>query len=180
MIEKELVFEYNLNYSYLFDITTNNNHDFVSIIDDLKEYRQGKWNNNKRKDIIQFIFKDIPTEFLSIASVFIKDNIIPLKLKLKIIENNSEKIIIKVRANLLNKLMNIITKFINIKLFISLININNNQTKVITKYIIKSILPNDIIDKINYYIETKLNNNYISKSDTYLKNLAIKINNNGK
>ncbi len=46
-IEKELIFEYNLNYSYLFDITTNNNFDFVSIIDDLKEYKQGKWNNNK-------------------------------------------------------------------------------------------------------------------------------------
>lgn len=178
-VEKELIFQYDLNYLYLFDITTNNNHDFVSIIDDLKEYRQGQWKNNKRKDIIQFIFNDIPSEFLSITSMIIKNNIIPLKLKLKVIENNSEQIIIKLRANLLNKLINIITKIINVKLFVTIININNNQTKVIIKYIIKSILPNDIIDKINNYIETKLNNNYIIKSDTYLKNLAIKINNNG-
>ena len=150
---------------------------FLPIFDDLKEYRQGQWKNNKRKDIIQFIFNDIPSEFLSITSMIIKNNIIPLKLKLKVIENNSEQIIIKLRANLLNKLINIITKIINIKLFVTIININNNQTKVIVKYIIKSILPNDIIDKINNYIETKLNNHYIIKSDTYLKNLAIKINN---
>ena len=104
-VEKELIFQYDLNYLYLFDITTNNNHDFVSIIDDLKEYRQGQWKNNKRKDIIQFIFNDIPSEFLSITSMIIKNNIIPLKLKLKVIENNSEQIIIKLRANLLNKLI---------------------------------------------------------------------------
>jgi len=178
MIEKELFFEYNLNYQYLFDITANNNYDFVSIIDDLKEYRQGLWKNNKRKDIIQFILNDIPTEFLSITSMIIKNNIIPIKIKLKIIENNSQQITIKVCCNLLNKLMNIITKIINIKLFITIININNIKSKVIVKYVIKSILPHDIIDKINNYIESKINNNYIIKSDTYLKNLAIKINNN--
>lgn len=178
MIEKELIFEYNLNYLYLFNITTNNNTDFVNIIEDLKEYKQGIWKNNKRKDIIQFIFNDIPSEFLSITSMIIKNNIIPLKLKLKIIENNSDIIIIKLRANLLNKIMNIITKIINVKIFVSIININNTHSKIIVKYIIKSILPKEIIDKINNYIELKLNNNYILKSDNYLKNLAIKINNN--
>ena len=170
MIEKELIFDYDINYKYLFDITTNNNYEILQIINDLKEYRQGIWKENKRKDIIHFIYKDAPIEI-------IKDGNIPLKLKIKLIENNENEIIIQVKVRLLNKLMNIINKIINAKCYFKLININNNKSKVIVQYQIKTLLPKDINDKIENYIDLKINNNFIKKIDSYLIELANKINN---
>ena len=71
MIEKELKFHYNQNFKHLFDITTNNNQEILKIIDDLREYKQGVWNKNKRKDIIVFTFSDIPQEFKMITDMII-------------------------------------------------------------------------------------------------------------
>lgn len=170
MIQKELYFEYDINYNYLFDIICNNNSEILKIIDDLKEYRQGNWKENKRKDVIHFKFKDAPLEI-------IKDGNIPLKLKIKLLENTSNNIKCKIKIRLLNKLLNIISKIINTEIYFELININDRQTKVIIRYIIKTLLPSEINDKIENYIDTKLNNNFIKKFDYYLKDLAIKINN---
>ena len=169
MIEKELFFEYDINFKYLFDIVANNNSEILKIIDDLKEYRQGIWREDKRKDIIHFKFNDAPLEI-------IKDGNIPLKLKLKLFENNDNVIIGQVKIRILNKLLNIVSKIINSKCYFELININDKQTKVIIKYQIKTLLPPDINDKIEKYIDTKIKNNFIKKIDHYLKELAIKIN----
>jgi len=171
MIEKELLFNYNLNYKYLFEITTNNNAEILKIIDELKDYKQGQWNGNKRKDLIEFKINDIPDILKSLISTIIIDNIIPLKLKLKLEKNDDSLIIIKLKANLLNKVAKLILKLINVKIFVIIENIDNKSSNVIIKYKIKSILPSSIVKIIDEYIEYKINNNFIKKFDNYLKNL---------
>lgn len=171
MIEKELLFNYNNNYRYIFDITTNNNEEILKILDDLKEYKQGVWKNNKRKDFIEFKINDIPDILKTITSSIIVDNNLPLKLKIKLIEDSENKIIMKIKANLINKVANLLLKILNLKVITTIENNNNISSKVKIKYIIKSILPSSIIDIIDKYIETKLNNNFIAKIDKYLKQL---------
>lgn len=170
MIQKELYFEYDINYNYLYDITVNNNSEILKIINELKEYRQGIWKEDKRKDVIHFKFKDAPLEV-------IKDGNIPLKLKIKLLEYTNENIKCQIKIRLLNKLLNIISKIINTKIYFELININDKQSKVIIRYIIKTLLPADLNDKIENYIDDKINNNFVKKIDCYLKELTIKINN---
>jgi hypothetical protein len=177
MIEKELIFEYKLNYLFLFHITIDNNSQILSIFEDLRDYKQGNWKNNKRKDIIQFYLNDIPDDLLTLISIFIKNNVVPLKIKIKILENNDSNIKLKVKVNLLNKLLNVITKIINFTLYCDIIKIDDNNTKVIIKYVIKSILSQELIQNIDNYIDTKLNNKFISRFDNYLKKLDISINN---
>jgi hypothetical protein len=171
MIEKELLFNYNLNYKYLFDITTNNNVEILKIIDELNDYKQGVWKGNKRKDLIDFKINDIPELFKSFTSGLISDNVIPLKIKIKLLKNDDESIIIKIKANLVNRIANLIFKLINLKIFATIEKINDNSSNVKIKYIIKSILPSSIMEMIDKYIEQKLNNNFIRKFDNYLKNL---------
>jgi antitoxin component of RelBE/YafQ-DinJ toxin-antitoxin module len=173
MIEKELFFHYKINYKYLFDITTDNNSEIIKIIDDLKDYKQGIWKGNKRKDLIEFTVHDIPEAFKLLASAIIVDNNLPLKIKFKLIENNDKTIKMKIKANLLNKMANLILKFINLKIIATIDNIDNYSSNVKIKYIIKTILPSSIVELINTYIENKLNNNFIKKIDNYLKNLRI-------
>lgn len=172
MIEKELVFHYNHNFKFLFDITTNNNQELLKIIDDLKEYKQGVWNKDKRKDFIYFTFSDIPDEFKTITDMLIVDNIIPLKLKIKLLENNNKKIIMKIKGNLINKLANLISKIINIKFIVTIEDCGNgHETDVKIRYIIKSFLPESFISKVDNYIDGKLNNRFIKKIDNYLSQL---------
>lgn len=173
MIEKELLFNYNLNYKYLFDITTNNNSEIIKIIEDLKDYKQGIWKDNKRKDLIEFKVHDIPEAFKSLAGAIIVDNYFPLKIKFKLIENNDKTIKMKIKVNLLNKIANLILKFINLKIIATIDNIDNYSSNIKIKYIIKTILPSSIVELIDKYIEKKLNNNFINKIDNYLKNLKI-------
>jgi hypothetical protein len=173
MIEKELLFNYNLNYKYLFDITTNNNVEILKIIDELNDYKQGVWKGNKRKDLIDFKINDIPELFKSFTSGLISDNVIPLKIKIKLLKNDDESIIIKIKANLVNRIANLIFKLINLKIFATIEKINDNSSNVKIKYIIKSILPSSIMEMIDKYIEQKLNNNFIRKFDNYLKNLKL-------
>lgn len=173
MIEKELLFNYNLNYKYLFDITTNNNVEILKIIDELNDYKQGVWKGNKRKDLIDFKINDIPELFKSFTSGLISDNVIPLKIKIKLLKNDDESIMIKIKANLVNRIANLIFKLINLKIFATIEKINDNSSNVKIKYIIKSILPSSIMEMIDKYIEQKLNNNFIRKFDNYLKNLKL-------
>lgn len=176
MIEKELLFHYNHNYKYLYEITTNDNKEILNIIDELVDYKQGVWKNNKRKDFIEFKINDIPPALQSFASAIIKDNIIPLKIKIRLIENNDKQISIKIKASMINKLANLIFKFINLKIIATIENDENDINKssnVSIKYIIKSILPSSIIEIIDTFVDKKINNNFIKKFDNYLKNLKI-------
>jgi len=79
--------------------------------------------------------------------------------------------VLKIKANLLNKLINLISKIINLKVFVTIVNVNDISTHVKVKYIIKSILPKTIIEMANEYIESKILNNFIKKIDNYLKEL---------
>lgn len=171
MIEKELLFQYNQNYKHLFDITTNNNSEIIKIIDDLKEYKQGIWKGNKRKDFIEFTVNDIPETFKTLASTIITNNVIPIKIKFKLIENNDKIIQLKIKANLINKIANLILKFINLKIIIIIEKVTETSSIVKLKYIIKTILPSSIVEIIDKYIEQKINSNFITKIDNYLKNL---------
>jgi len=176
MIEKELLFHYNHNYKYLYEITTNDNKEILNIIDELIDYKQGVWKNNKRKDFIEFKINDIPSALQTFASAIIKDNIIPLKIKIKLIENNDKRISLKIKASMINKLANLIFKFINLKIIATIENDENDINKssnVSIKYIIKSILPSSIIEIIDTFVDKKINNNFIKKFDNYLKNLKI-------
>jgi len=174
MIEKELLFHYNHNYKYLYEITTNDNKEILKVIDDLVDYKQGVWKNNKRKDFIDFKISDIPPVMQTFASAIIKDNIIPLKIKIKLIESNDKRISLKIKASMINKLANLIFKFINLKIIATVEDDDNDINKssnVNIKYIIKSILPSSIIEIIDSYVEKKINDNFIKKFDNYLKNL---------
>ena len=172
MIEKELKFHYNQNFKHLFDITTNNNQEILKIIDDLREYKQGVWNKNKRKDIIVFTFSDIPQEFKMITDMIIVDNIIPLKLKIKLLENTDKKIVMKVKSNLINnKLANLVFKLINIKFFVNIEDSDGVSTNVKIRYVIKSFLPESLIAKVDSYIDRKMNDRFIQKIDNYLSQL---------
>lgn len=172
MIEKELNFHYNQNFKFIFDITTNNNQEVLKMIDDLREYKQGVWNKNKRKDIIVFTFSDIPPDFKMITDMIIADNIIPLKLKIKLLVNDENRIVMKVKSNLINKIANLIYKLINIKFFITIENTGNGtSTDVKIRYVINSLLPESFITKIDNYIDGKLNDRFIKKIDNYLSQL---------
>lgn len=172
MIEKELNFHYNKNFRFIFDITTNNNQEVLKMIDDLREYKQGVWNKNKRKDIIIFTFSDIPSEFKMITDMIIVDNIIPLKLKIKLIENNDKRIVMKIKSNLINKIANLIYKLINIKFVITIEDCKDGlSTNVRIRYVIKSLLPESFIAKIDNYIDGKLNDRFIEKINKYLSQL---------
>ena len=172
MIEKELKFHYNQNFRFIFDITTNNNQEILKIIDDLREYKQGVWNKNKRKDIIVFTFSDIPQEFKMITDMIIVDNIIPLKLKIKLLENTDRKIVMKVKSNLINKISKLIYKLINVKFIVTIEDGGDGiSTNVNIKYIIKSLLPESFINKIDNYIDRKMNERFIEKIDNYLSQL---------
>jgi len=172
MIEKELIFHYNKNFRYIFDITTNNNQEILKIIDDLREYKQGIWNKNKRKDIIIFTFSDIPQEFKTITDMIIQDNIIPLKLKIKLLEDNDKRIVMKVKSNLINnKLANLVFKLINIKFFVTIEDSDGVSTNVKIRYVIKSLLPESLVAKVDSYIDRKMNDRFIQKIDNYLSQL---------
>jgi len=173
MIEKELLFHYNHNYKYIYDITTNDNKEILKVIDELVDYKQGIWKDNKRKDFIDFRMNDIHPALKTFAGSIIKDNIIPLKIKIKLIENNDKRISIKIKACMINKIAKLIFKFINLRIIATVENDENdinNSSNVSIKYIIKSILPSSIIELIDKYIEGKLHNNFIKKFDNYLKN----------
>ena len=172
MIEKELIFHYNKNFRYIFDITTNNNQEILKIIDDLREYKQGIWNKNKRKDIIIFTFSDIPQEFKTITDMIIQDNIIPLKLKIKLLEDNDKRIVMKVKSNLINnKLANLVFKLINTKFFVTIEDSDGVSTNVKIRYVIKSLLPESLVAKVDSYIDRKMNDRFIQKIDNYLSQL---------
>lgn len=172
MIEKELKFHYNKNFRFIFDVTTNNNQEILKIIDDLREYKQGEWNKNKRKDIIIFTFNDIPQEFKMITDMIIVDNIIPLKLKIKLLENTDKKIVMKVKSNLINKISKLIYKLINVKFIVTIEDVGDGiSTNVSIKYVIKSLLPESFINKIDNYIDRKMNERFIQKIDNYLSQL---------
>ncbi len=172
MIEKELTFHYNKNFRFIFDVTTNNNTEVLQMIDDLRSYKQGVWNKNKRKDIIVFTFSDIPSEFKTITDMIIQDNIIPLKLKIKLLEDNDKRIVMKVKSNLINnKLANLVFKLINIKFFVTIEDFDGVSTNVKIRYVIKSFLPESLIAKVDSYIDRKMNDRFIQKIDNYLSQL---------
>ena len=104
--------------------------------------------------------------------MIIVDNIIPLKLKIKLLENTDRKIVMKVKSNLINKISKLIYKLINVKFIVTIEDGGDGiSTNVNIKYIIKSLLPESFINKIDNYIDRKMNERFIEKIDNYLSQL---------
>lgn len=172
MIQKNLFFHYNLNFNHIFDLTINNNQQFINVIPEIFFYKKGIWNNNYRTDILKIDIADIPFDLrYFIDTIRDPQGFINLKLKIKIIEKNDNKIIIKTKLKLNGFFGKLIHNAINIYAIFELININNINTNINVIYIIKSILPNNLNDKINFHIHNKLENYFIKKIDNFFNNL---------
>ena len=84
MVERTLELNYNLPIDYIFTIIAEDNKEIIEKLTDIFDYRQGKWNKNKRKDVVGLTLTDIPEELKTIASLFINNNQIYIKQKIKI------------------------------------------------------------------------------------------------
>jgi len=171
MVEQTLLFTYERNYDIIFNKLLNDNDLLVKEINNIKYYKQGEWNNNKRIDEFNIEIKNIPEELLSIISMLINDNIVPIKTKIKIIEKNNKIIKLKIKANILNKLANLIFKFVRFKLIINIEMIENNKTKLFLIYKIKSLLSNKLTIILNNFIEQEIIRYYINIINNYLNNI---------
>ena len=171
MIEKNISLNYNLNINSVFDYLINNNIDLIKSIDYIIQYKKGIWDNNKRTDIYSIKLNNIPDELKSIVSLFSKNNIFNIKLKLYIININDMCITLKSKINFINPFLNIIFKLIKIKFNIIFLSNNNNHTNINIIYFIKSKFSNKISTIINNYIDNFIKPHLIDKINIYLNNL---------
>lgn len=177
MIEKELLFNYDLEMMEIYRITMEENGSFINNIDEIKEYKNGEWKNNKRKDNILFDIKEIPSELKDIQELIgikemigMKGTIIPLKIKHLLKRKDEREINIKTKIKLMTFIGNTILKIIKIRAYIIMKYKDKNKTEVKVKYTIKNLLPRQISEKINNLIIDKIENSFVIKIDNYLKN----------
>ena len=169
MVERTLELNYNLPIDYIFTIIAEDNKEIIEKLTDIFDYRQGKWNKNKRKDVVGLTLTDIPEELKTIASLFINNNQIYIKQKIKINERTEKKIIVNVKIKLINKLMNLMFKLFKYKLCIIVESDEMNNTNIKIIYKIKSLLSSTLTNLLDTYIEEKLKPKYINIIDEYLK-----------
>ena len=174
MIEKELIFNYNLNFKNIYDLAIENNNEFVKIIPEIILYKKGVWINDDiyRKDKLWINISDIPYELRCVIDMIRdKKGLIGLKIKIKKILNNDKEIRLIIKLKLNGYLGQIIENFLKIISNINIIYKEDFKTEVKVHYQIISMFPNDLNDKINNHIQNKLNNYYIKKIDFYFNNL---------
>jgi len=174
MIEKELIFSYNLNFNNIYDLAFENNDDFINIIPEIILYNKGIWMNDDiyRKDKLWINIADIPHDLRNVIDMIRdKKGFIGLKIKIKKILINDKQISLRIKLKLNSFLGRIIEKFLKIIANINIIYIEDFKTNVKVHYQIKSMFPNDLNDKIDTHIQNKLNNYYIKKIDYYFNNL---------
>jgi hypothetical protein len=174
MIEKELVFNYNLNFKNIYNLAVENNDEFIKIIPEIVVYDKGVWMNDDiyRKDKLLINIADIPYDLRSVIDMIRnKKGLIGLKIKIKKILNTDKEIYLRIKLKLNGFLGRIIEKFLKIISNINIIYKEDFETEVKVRYQIKSMFPNDLNDKIDNHIQNKLNNYYIKKIDNYFNNL---------
>lgn len=174
MIEKELVFNYNLNFKDIYNLAVENNDEFIKIIPEIILYDKGVWMKDDiyRKDKLLINIADIPYDLRSVIDMIRdKKGLIGLKIKIKKILNTDKEIHLRIKLKLNGFLGKIIEKFLKIISNINIIYKEDFETEVKVRYQIKSMFPNDLNDKIDNHIQNKLNNYYIKKIDNYFNNL---------
>ena len=174
MIEKELVFNYNLNFKDIYNLAVENNDEFIKIIPEIILYDKGVWMKDDiyRKDKLLINIADIPYDLRSVIDMIRnKKGLIGLKIKIKKILNTDKEIYLRIKLKLNGFLGKIIEKFLKIISNINIIYKEDFETEVKVRYQIKSMFPNDLNDKIDNHIQNKLNNYYIKKIDNYFNNL---------
>jgi hypothetical protein len=177
MIDKELLFNYDMEMNKIYNITMEDNDSFIDNIEEIKEYKNGEWKNNKRKDNLLFDIKEIPSELNGIQELIgikemigMKGTIVPLKIKHLLKKRDNDEINLKTKIKLRTFLGNTILKIVKIRAYIIMKYKDKNKTEVKVKYTIKNLLPKKISDKINNLIIDKIENNFVIKIDNYLKN----------
>ena len=174
MIEKELVFNYNLNFKDIYNLAVENNDEFIKVIPEIVLYDKGVWMNDDiyRKDKLLINIADIPYDLRGVIDMIRdKKGLIGLKIKIKKILNTDKEIYLRIKLKLNGFLGRIIEKFLKIISNINIIYKEDFETEVKVRYQIKSMFPNDLNDKIDNHIQNKLNNYYIKKIDNYFNNL---------
>ena len=174
MIEKELVFNYNLNFKDIYNLAVENNDEFIKIIPEIILYDKGVWMKDDiyRKDKLLINIADIPYDLRGVIDMIRdKKGLIGLKIKIKKILNIDKEIHLRIKLKLNGFLGKIIEKFLKIISNINIIYKEDFETEVKVRYQIKSMFPNDLNDKIDNHIQNKLNNYYIKKIDNYFNNL---------
>ena len=174
MIEKELVFNYNLNFKDIYNLAVENNDEFIKVIPEIVLYDKGVWMKDDiyRKDKLLINIADIPYDLRGVIDMIRdKKGLIGLKIKIKKILNTDKEIHLRIKLKLNGFLGKIIEKFLKIISNINIIYKEDFETEVKVRYQIKSMFPNDLNDKIDNHIQNKLNNYYIKKIDNYFNNL---------
>jgi hypothetical protein len=174
MIEKELVFNYNLNFKDIYNLAVENNDEFIKVIPEIVLYDKGVWMKDDiyRKDKLLINIADIPYDLRGVIDMIRdKKGLIGLKIKIKKILNTDKDIHLRIKLKLNGFLGRIIEKFLKIISNINIIYKEDFKTEVKVRYQIKSMFPNDLNDKIDNHIQNKLNNYYIKKIDNYFNNL---------
>jgi hypothetical protein len=172
MINKELFFKYNLNFTNIYNLIVEDNEDFIKIVPEIVFYEKGIWNNNKRIDYININISDIPYELRTIIDMMRdKKGFIGIKIKIKkeFIQN---KIIIKAKFKLIGLISKIVNNAIKFLINIIFINIDDFNTEIKINYSINSIFFNEFNEKINNHIQHKLENYYIKKIDNHFINIS--------
>ena len=175
---KKIECDYDKNINELFNIVVNDNEDLVKYIENITYYKQGEWkkdkqNRPKRTDIAIIKVDNIPSEIITLISLFMeKDNMMPIKYKIKILKRTETTINLKIKFNLINKLANLIFKLVRLKVNLEINGYDNNtKTKVIVYYKIKSILTKNLNNTVDDFITNKLLPEYIGKMNTYIKTM---------
>lgn len=171
MTERIIELNYDFPIDYIFNLTTNNNEAIITKYEDIKSYTQGEWKNNKRKDLIELELKEIPEELISLIKLFISDNKIVTKTKLKLLEQSEKKIIVKIQIKLINRLSNLILKLFKYKIKVIYENIETNKTNLKVIYKIKSLISSNLTKLIDDYIETKIKEPYLKIYNDYILSL---------
>ena len=71
MIEKELVFNYNLNFKDIYNLAVENNDEFIKVIPEIVLYDKGVWMKDDiyRKDKLLINIADIPYDLRGVIDM---------------------------------------------------------------------------------------------------------------
>lgn len=173
MINQELFFKYNINFNNIYDLSLENNEGFIKVIPEIVFYEKGTWKNNKRKDFIKINISDIPYDLRCIIDMMRDANgLIGIKIKIKK-EFTDNVIIIKTKLKLNGIIGKLINNAVNLRANFIINNEDNIKTNIKVNYEIKSFLINEeMSEKINNHIQSKLENYYIKNINKYFSELT--------
>jgi len=171
MTERIIELNYDFPIDYIYNITTNTNEEIIAKYEDITSYTQGEWNNNKRKDLIELKLRETPEEIKSILNLFISNETILTKTKIKLLEKTEKKIILKIQLKLINRLSNLILKLFKYKIKVFFESKEPNKTNLKIIYKIKSLISSNLTKLIDDYIENTIKEPYLKIYNDYILSL---------